>query len=238
MAEEPGHLKEYLKDVAQITPGEFAKLSEDDQKALWLNVYNAFTIKVVLDHYPISGNRPYFPADSIRQIKPDAWESFKVSVAGKEYTLYELEHDILRKVFHNARSHFAVVCASRGSAALRRQAFVGRTLNQDLTDCAEKFLSEKRNLDFDAKKKTVTVSMIFQWFPLDFVNSAGLSKHLPPPTDDQIVLAYLAKHAALRTQRELPQGDDISTYKVIYKPFDWSLNDADAVTKTSDAQKP
>lgn len=126
----PGNLHKYLEHIAELTPAEFNGLTEDDRKALWLNVYNAFTIKLVLDHYPISGNRPYFPTDSFRQIKPDAWEAYKVSVAGKEYTLYAIEHEILRKVFHNARSHFAVVCAAKGSAALKNRAFVGRTLNQ------------------------------------------------------------------------------------------------------------
>lgn len=76
--------------------------------------------------------------------------------------------------------------------------------------------------------------MIFQWFPLDFVKSAGLSKQVPPPTDDQIVLAYLASHAPVRIQKQIPHIEDLLQYKVIYKPFDWSLNEIDKKRSVED----
>ncbi len=71
----PEQLEKYLKSLADISQDEYEKLSKQDKEALWINAYNAFTIKVVLDHYPISGKEPYYPKNSFRQI-PDAWEEF------------------------------------------------------------------------------------------------------------------------------------------------------------------
>jgi hypothetical protein len=222
----PTTLNNYLKQLADITPEELEDMTHDQRKALWMNTYNAFTVKVVLDHYPINGTNKYYPPDSLRQI-PDVWEKYQVTVAGKPYTLEAIEHDILR-AFRYPEVHFAVVPAAKGCAAPRKRAFVSTTWEVDIAACKEKFLSDKKNILIDPKQKTITVSQIFKWFPLDFSKASGISGKIPPPTDDQIVLAYLAKNLPEEVREEIPAGDKITDYAVIYKPNDWSLNDADA----------
>lgn len=181
-------LNKYLQQLSEISPEELKRMSAEDKKALWLNAYNAYIVKVVLEHYPIAGKNPYYPADSFRQIA-NGWEGYQVTVAGKKYTLDAIEHDVLRTL-GEPEVHFAVVCAAKGCAAPRRQAFVGKTWHKDIAECTEKFLTDKRNVDIEPKERTVKVSQVFKWFPLDFSKSSGLAKKLPPPTDDQIVLAY------------------------------------------------
>ncbi|HEY9676829.1 MAG TPA: DUF547 domain-containing protein [Drouetiella sp.] len=233
----PAMLDKYLKELADITPEEFDDMTHDQRKALWMNAYNAFTVKLVLDHYPIHGTSPYYPADSFRQV-PDAWEKYEVTVAGKKYTLEQIEHDILR-AFRYPEVHFAVVPAAKGCAAPRKKAFVSQTWETDMASCKEKFLSDKNNINIDPKKKTITVSQIFKWFPLDFAKASGISARKPPPTDDQIVLAYLAKNLPDSIKDDLPTGDQLTDYAVVYKPNDWSLNDADASkTATVAVKKP
>ncbi len=227
----PGALDKYLKELADMTPEELDDMTHDQRKALWMNAYNAFTVKLVLDHYPITGKNPYYPANSFRQI-PDAWEKYQVTVAGKKYTLEAIEHDILR-AFRYPEIHFAVVCAAKGCAAPRKRAFVSPTWEADLAACKEKFLSDKRNILIDPKQKTITVSAIFKWFPLDFSKASGIAGKIPPPTDDQIVLAYLTKNLPASVKNDIPPGDKLIDYTVIYKPNDWSLNDADADPKPS-----
>lgn len=236
----PALLEKYLKELADISPEEYDDMTHDQRKALWMNAYNAFTVKLVLDHYPIHGTSPYYPKDSFRQI-PDAWEKYKVTVAGKSYTLDAIEHDILR-AFRYPEVHFAVVPAAKGCAPPRKKAFVSTTWELDIAACKETFLSNKDNIALDPKQKTITVSQIFKWFPLDFAKASGIAGKVPPPTDDQIVLAYLAKNLPPSVKEQIPAGDKLTDYKVIYKPNDWSLNDADAVkapdsAKAKDANK-
>ena len=225
----PATLEKYLKELAEITPEEYEDMTHDQRKALWMNAYNAFTVKLVLDHYPILGKNPYYPADSFRQV-PDAWEKYQVTVAGKQYTLDAIEHDILR-AFRYPEVHFAVVPAAKGCAAPRKRAFVSTTWEVDIAACKEKFLSDKNNILINPKQKTITVSQIFKWFPLDFSKASGISAKIPPPTDDQIVLAYLQKNLPASVKDVVPATDKLTDYTIIYKPNDWSLNDADAVKK-------
>lgn len=231
----PATLERYLKALADMTPEEYEDMTHDQRKALWMNAYNAFTVKVVLDHYPIEGKNTYYPKDSLRQI-PDVWEKYQVTVAGKPYTLDTIEHDILR-AFRYPEVHFAVVPAAKGCAAPRKRAFVSTTWEIDIAACKEKFLSDKNNISIDAKNKTITVSQIFKWFPLDFAKASGLSAKVPPPTDDQIVLAYLAKNLPPSVKDNVPSTDKLIDYTVIYRPNDWSLNDADATKRQEPAAK-
>ncbi|HEY9714929.1 MAG TPA: DUF547 domain-containing protein [Chroococcales cyanobacterium] len=230
-------LLEYLDAVAAIKPEELSAMTAAEKEALWLNVYNAFTIKLVLDNYPIKETTKFYPPDSLRQV-PDVWEEQFVTVAGQKYSIDQIEHAVLRKDFHDERIHFAQNAAASGSGALRARAFTPDTLDTDLADLTEHFLFDKKNVNFDFDKKTVSVSYIFNWFPLDFTKAAGFCKRkFPPPPDDEIVLAYLAKHFAPVIEKNLKNPAEIATFRVKYLPFDWTLNDADCNRSLSSAVK-
>jgi hypothetical protein len=133
--------------------------------------------------------------------------------------------------------HFAVCCAAKGCARIRPDAFQSSTLKDTLVACTDKFLSDPANIEIDAKSKTIKVSQLFKWFPLDFSKAAGLARKFPPPTDDQIVLTYLSKTLPDKVVSALPSRDDLLNYKIIYRQFDWSLNDADAAPAAPSVRK-
>ncbi len=219
-------LEQYLKSLSEITQDEYEKFSRQDKEALWINAYNAFTVKIVLDHYPINGSEPYYPKNSFRQI-PDAWEEFYFVVAGRRVSLNDIEHNISRRL-HDPRIHFAVVCAAKGCAKMNKEAYIGKTIDAALDAQTEKFILNPQNVDFDHKQKIVKVSKLFSWFPLDFLNAVGFKTvPFPPPKDDEVVLRYIVGRSPKEVQEHFKTDDDFRAYKVVYKEYDWSLNDAD-----------
>jgi hypothetical protein len=109
-----------------------------------------------------------------------------------------------------------------------------------MSRCAKAFLANKRNFEVDSADKSVKVSQVFKWFPLDFSKAAGLAKKFPPPTDDEIVLSYLMKISSSigEASNVVSIPPDFSSYRVIYRPFDWSLNDADEKPDVTKANSP
>jgi len=219
----PAGLKSYLGQLASVRESDYKKFSEDEKKALWINAYNAITIKLVVDHYPINGNKPYYPPRSLRQV-PDVWEAFKFKVAGKDVSLDDMEHNIIR-TFNDPRMHFAVVCGAKSCPQLKPEAYVATTLNADLDAAAKRYMSDPANVQYDAKKKEIRISKVFSWFGMDFFPVSGLPKgQIPPPTPDAIVAAYALSVA----DKAVKEGFGSSDPRISYLMFDWTLNDADA----------
>lgn len=217
-------LDRYLEQLAAIAPGEQERFTTDEKKALWINAYNAITIKLVLDNYPIQGDKPYYPRSSLRQI-PNVWEDFRYKVAGTEVNLETIEHQMIRRQFQDPRMHFAVVCASKGCPALLGRAYVGQTMDRDLDQAARRYFASPTNIRYEPEKKEIYVSQLFRWFPLDFAPAAGFSKiPYPPPSDDAIVLRYVLTMAPPGMKNKFSEKDT----RIVYMPFDWTLNDADA----------
>lgn len=222
----PENLDSYLDQLRSVSADEYKKLSLDDKKALWINAYNAMTIKVVLDHYPLKGSNKYYPENSLRQIE-DVWDNFSITVGGRKATIDQMEHDVLRKDFRDPRIHFAVVCAAKDGGKLRNEAFTGRGIEGSLEECTKTFMQNPRNVQFDLSHNVVRASKIFNWFALDFARAAGIQKFgFPPPTDDEVVLKYLILKAPTSVKNRLnKQPAKKSTLKVVYQAYDWSLNE-------------
>ena len=208
----------YLNSLSSLTEKEFDKFSEKEKEAFWINAYNACAIKAVLRNYPFKQTNKYNPANSIQQIE-NFWEKEKFKVLGRECTLYEMEHAILRKQFacHDPRVHFAVVAAAKGAPEMPDSAYIAAKLDAQLEDSIDDFMARKENLTIDPSKKLIRISQIFKWFPLDFSEAAHLEKRNPPPSDDEIVLAYLKK--------KYPNVISKDTTRVIYSDFNWELNE-------------
>lgn len=221
----PENLKRYIDSLTSIGEEEYKSFSEDEKKALWLNAYNALTIYLVLKYYPIKGNKAYYPESSIRQID-GFWEDNKITIGGKTATLAQIEHNLLRRDFCDPRTHFAVVPAAVGGATIERVAFSAPGLDQWLDRKAREYLGSPRNVRVDTRGGTIYVPQLFRWFPLDFAKSVGLGSAFPPPTDDQIIVAYLKKKGGSDLHAQIDRiGKKDAEIKVIYEPFDWTLND-------------
>ncbi len=160
----------FITQLALLPESEYRTWSENDRVAFWINTYNALTLKSVIDHYPIraSGLRAVrYPAGSIRQI-PGVWTRITWPVMGRELTLDQIEHEILRQEFSVPGIHMALVCAAVSCPFLRREPYEGPRLEEQLREQAARFLGRSKNFFIDREKGQVWLSSIFKWFGRDF----------------------------------------------------------------------
>ncbi len=225
--EKPEGLNQFLAELEALTPEQYEQFSLEQKKAFWLNAYNALTIKVVLDNYPIKGSQSQYPPSSFRQI-PGEWENGRFKIMGQPVTLYDIEHERLRHDFPDPRLHFAVVPAARSCAKLSTEPFVAADLEQRLDQCTRDFFADPGNLTVDPRSGMMKVSKIFSWFTLDFATKAGFSKRaFPPPMDEDIISSYVSFYVPSDERDVIAKFRKQDKLVLDYLPYDWALNDAD-----------
>ncbi len=210
----PRPLEDYLKGLETLVPAEYEAWPRAEKIAFWINAYNVFTIKAILDNYPIKSNWKAslrYPENSIRQI-PGVWDSLKFRVMGLETTLGDIEHKILRKKFGDPRVHMALVCASLGCPELRAEAYTGAALDAQLDDQARKFLKTPAKFRIDREAGKVYLSPIFKWYSADFRPDAP---------------AFISRYVDETDSAYLKEGK----FKVSYLDYDWSLNEQPSAQK-------
>ena len=187
--------------IEQLTRVPISQYNRDEQLAYWINLYNALTVKVVLDHYPVM---------SIRDIKSGffsagPWKKKLATIEGEELTLNDIEHRILRPIWKDPRIHYAVNCASIGCPNLQSVAFTGSTANMLLDKAAREFVNHPRAVSIERGR--LVVSSIYVWFQEDFGNS------------DKGVIDHLQRYA------DPGLNDSLSNFMHIAADrYDWSLN--------------
>ena len=150
--------RRYLELLAQTRPED---LNGEAEKAFWINAYNAVIVEGVLQGYTAEG--------LLGRKRLFSW--FTVRIAGKNRTPDEIEHQILRKKFHDPRIHFAIVCASSSCPKLRREAYLPERLDVQLEEATRTFVNDPTRNQIDAQG--VALSKIFDWFAEDFIANAG-----------------------------------------------------------------
>ncbi|MGE4233083.1 MAG: DUF547 domain-containing protein [Bacteriovoracia bacterium] len=196
-----------------ISKADDSAMKPDERKAFYINAYNAMTIDLILSRYDetLGGGGSSYPSQrSIRNIAgldSRVWDHFKWKVAGKNRSLNDIEHRILRPL-GDARIHFAIVCASKGCPPLHGHAFSQSSVNTVLDELADAFVNSGRSTAFDIEKKTIDTSQILNWFESDFRHSFG-SLH-----------GMFAHYV-----RVIPTGD-VSQYQIGFKDYDWTLNES------------
>lgn len=186
----PATLKQYLKILSSVSKKQFQSFTKNEQLAFLINAYNAFTLDLIISHYPVS---------SIKDIGPwysTPWKLDFFTLFGEKHTLNDLEHEMIRKWFKEPRIHFALVCAAKSCPPLRNQAYVASNLNSQLKDAARNFLSDKDRNYFNPQNKTLYLSSIFKWYGKDFNPVYGSLKNflasfydkLPP----DVAIEYLS----------------------------------------------
>lgn len=192
-----GTLDDYVRELNRIDPTRLPR--RQDQLAFWINAYNAFAIKGILDHYsPMTlwGRYRYFIGRDYQ-------------VGGTTINLYDLERHVLIEQFHEPLMHFAIVCASTSCPKLQSWAYLPDQLDHQLDHAAREFINDPTRNRFDRKQKVASLSMIFQWFEKDFSAATGS------------VLAYVARYVDdSELARELAQPG----YRIEFLEYDWSLN--------------
>lgn len=221
------NLDAFIRILADVHPVDFGTWSDEAQIAFWVNAYNALTLKVIIDNYPIKSSflrSLSYPKNSIRQIG-GVWDKITFSVMGEKYTLDQIEHQILRQKFSEPRIHMALVCASKSCPNLRQEPYEESNLDFQLETQIRTFLSYRKNYSIDWDKQTIYLSSIFKWFGEDFVDvykpESGFSNANPK---ERAVLYFVSLHVPEEDKRYLEKGK----YSIRYVKYDWSLNERNA----------
>lgn len=161
-------LNAYLKTLSDNAPQ--SSWSENDQKAFWINAYNAYTVALILKNYPVKSIKDI--AGNIYKVNTP-WDIKFINIGGKKYDLNNIEHGILRKKFDDPRIHFALVCASISCPKLLRDAYTGALLNAQLDDAGKDFLNDRTKNRVSANK--AELSKYFSWYKGDFTKNGSLA---------------------------------------------------------------
>ena len=216
----------YLESLNNIDPKRFKSWTEKQKIAFWINAYNAFTIKAIIDHYPIKRSFTlvgifYAPKNSILQI-PGVWKKLKFKAVGSEVTLDHIEHGILRKEFNEPRIHAAINCASISCPDLRSEAYTAERLDAQLSDASSIFVNSKsKGVLIDKESGKVRISKIFKWFGEDFYKNYGSETFMLRSSKQNGSLGYIAEYIDDNEKKYILEGD----YKLKYLPYDWGLNE-------------
>lgn len=217
-------LDAFVSSIGKLNPQVYEKWDEKEKIAFLINAYNGLTLKVIVDNYPIKSSflkSRIYPKNSIRQIK-GVWDKIKFNLIGKEKTLDQIEHKILRKEFNEPRIHMALVCAAMGCPALRNEPYTGDKLATQLDDQTERFLKDPEKFRIDRDDGELYLSSIFKWFGEDFIKTYGTyEKFSKYDEKERAVLNQISKYLEESDQEYLETGD----YKIKYLDYDWSLNE-------------
>lgn len=154
---EEAKLDAYLKRIAEVS---LDKLNEQELYAMYINAYNAYTLKLILKNLPVKS------ITKLDNGKP--WDKAAYVVAGKKLSLNDIEHKKLRPVYKDARIHFAVNCASVGCPKLRPFAFMPDTLDKQLEEVTKDSLTSERYVK--VKKGRLYLTKIMEWYKKDFIS--------------------------------------------------------------------
>lgn len=202
LSKNPKILNDTLREFSELKKEEFDQFTKPQRLAFLINSYNAFTIKLILNHYPV---------DSIKDIGSffsSPWKKRFFTLFGKKTHLDQIEHDYIRKNFDEPRIHFAVVCASLGCPPLATQAYTDKNLDKLLEEQAILFITDQN--ENRLTKKRLYLSKIFKWYGDDFKNKY------------QSYLHFVAKRIVQdkSIQQRIISGDIPSSWN----NYDWKLN--------------
>jgi hypothetical protein len=192
-----GRLPTYLAQLDRMDPDSFA--TRHERLTFWINAYNAFAIKGILDHYSpmtLVGRYRYFISRDYR-------------VGGEAINLYDLERKVIIAQFHEPRIHFAIVCASLSCPWLQPWVYQADQLEEQLESVAQVFINDATKNRFDRQAKVAYLSMIFKWYAEDFEAYSGS------------LLKYVRKYVS---DQELARDLESSSYTVKFLDYDWGLN--------------
>jgi hypothetical protein len=215
MKKAPTDLNAYL---ARLATADLRGMDRQEKIALYVNAYNAFTVKLIAEYYP--------KIESIKDIpdglfRPRRWKDKRWALAGDTVSLDQIEHDILRKEFDEPRIHVALVCAAMGCPPLRGEPYEGERLDKQLEDQARRFLGNAEKFRIDRAEGVVHLSSILKWFGDDFVKRYGTEARFAGHSrSERAVLNFVSGHLDEADRRYLATGD----YDIKYLDYDWLLN--------------
>ncbi|OSQ46237.1 DUF547 domain-containing protein [Thalassospira alkalitolerans] len=196
--------------IAAMQAVAISTYNRDQQLAYWINLYNAETVAIVIDHYPVESIHDIDISPGFFSSGP--WGKKVLQVEGRSLSLDDIEHRILRPIWKDARIHYTVNCASVGCPALAADAYDADKLEEQLDTAALAFIRDPRAVQLTPDDTEIKLSSLYDWYRSDFGD------------EDQTFADHLARYSGLKLATWLSvHGDDlpIADYE-----YDWSLNDA------------
>lgn len=193
--------------IAALEAADPRTLDRPEQFAYWANLYNAKTVAIILDAYPVASIKDIsLGGGLVATLTGGPWKAKVLKVAGADLSLDDIEHGILRPLFKDPRVHYAVNCASYGCPNLGPAAFTGATLEASLDAAAKAYVNHPRGVRVEGGQ--AILSSIYSWFEEDFGGN------------EDGILAHVRKYASPALKAQLVAVSGISDYS-----YDWSLND-------------
>jgi hypothetical protein len=208
---EDKRLDDYIKKLSIANPDTIE--NKNDRFAFWINAYNAYTLKVVCDNYPVKSIKDLSTGTSVlaNLLNTTVWDRELVIINHQKMTLNHVEHDIIRPIFNDPRAHFALVCAAISCPPLRSVAYEGFKLDNQLSDQGRVFFNYPDQNYFLLDKKEAHLSKIMDWYSKDFGKT------------DEDVLLYLTKFLPDKIANAIRSNP--GDWKIEYNEYDWSLNE-------------
>jgi hypothetical protein len=205
-----------------VSPETYAAWTREQQMAFWVNAYNVFVLRTVIDNYPIRGRSEAYPPSSIRQI-PGAFERTKHRAAGRSVTLDEIEKTILPQ-FKEPRLYLALGRGALGSGRLRSEAFTGDRLSSQLDAVQADFMTRRLMMNMDRTTDVLSLTPIISWHEPEFIaaydkgDSGRFAQRSPI---ERAVIGFITPRL-LPLEKEFVQKN---AFRVVFHAFDWRLND-------------
>lgn len=192
-------LKSYLSILESNPPQK--SWTSDQKLAYWINAYNAYTLDLILEHYPVASIKDIGSTIKIPFVST-AWDIKFINIGDEEYDLNNIEHGIIRKEFEEPRIHFALVCAAVSCPKLQNRAYLPETLDEQLTKAAKEFLSNPGKNEFKSSNQA-TLSKLFNWYGGDFNN-------------DGTLIEYINQYAPVKLNKDA---------NIDWMDYNWALNE-------------
>jgi hypothetical protein len=200
----------YLESLSKTDP---QNLSDNARIAFWINAYNAYTLNMVCDNYPIKSVNDLHVGGKIfgPLLGTTIWRKKNAMINGEALSLYDIEHKIIFKDFSDPRIHFALANATKGSPPLRPEAYEGRNLNAQLDSQAALFLGQATKNWFQREKKEAHLSPIFRSERNDF------------GANQEKLLLFISRFLPEDTAAVIKANP--RAWRIHYTDYDWDLNE-------------
>ncbi len=219
-------LKPLLMELDELDPNVYQGWSQNEKLAFWINAYNLKMLEIVTRNYPIESSwwlRLTWPPSDIRHIK-GIWTDYKFIVMDEEFTLADVERRFFHKTFQDPRVYLAITYASRSSPPLRREAYRGDHLDEQLDRQVKRFLASDQGLRIDRRNMVVHISALFKptWRGKEFVGRYGTDKKFKDrDAQTRAALNFITSYLS----RDDVYFLEVENYTIEYINFDWRLND-------------
>lgn len=200
-AEDKKLLKQYLD---KLSGTDIDNYNKSEQLAYWINLYNALTIYTVLTHYPVKSILKINISPGWFSFGP--WGAKLINVEGVPLSLNDIEHRMIRPIWNDPRTHYALNCASYSCPNLQKIAYTGKNINLLLDTAAHEYINSRGVI---IKNEKITVSKIYVWYQSDFGGT------------EQGVIDHLIQYAVPNLKAQLKHF-----HKINGSYYDWKLNDA------------